>query len=225
MQDQKIPVVVVAGNRLLREALAKLLGKKSDCDVRGVLACTLDVTTLISSLRADVLILDSVTAHPPDCTLISEIAEKCQDIRILLIDMEDDPQAFLQCIRAGAVGYLLKDASAADVISAVRAVAQGQAVCPPQFCMTLFKTVAKQWTLFPSVQVKLSLGLTRRQQQLVPLIEQGLTNKEIASCLNISEQTVKNHVHRMLRRVGANDRLAVVDLARQYPLSRQPAHG
>jgi len=58
------------------------------------------------------------------------------------------------------------------------------------------------------------LGLTRRQQQLVPLIAQGLTNKEIASHLNLSEQTVKNHIHRMLRRVGASDRLQVIDLTR-----------
>jgi DNA-binding NarL/FixJ family response regulator len=112
------------------------------------------------------------------------------------------------------VGYLLKDASSADVISAVRSVAQGQAICPCQLSMPLFRTVARQWTSVPSSQIKLEMGLTRRQQQLVPLIAQGLTNKEIASHLNLSEQTVKNHIHRMLRRVGASDRLQVIDLTR-----------
>jgi DNA-binding NarL/FixJ family response regulator len=80
--------------------------------------------------------------------------------------------------------------------------------------MPLFQTVARQWTSVPSSRIKLELGLTRRQQQLVPLIAQGLTNKEIASHLNLSEQTVKNHIHRMLRRVGASDRLQVIDLTR-----------
>jgi DNA-binding NarL/FixJ family response regulator len=112
------------------------------------------------------------------------------------------------------MGYLLKDASALDVIAGVRSVAQGRAVCPSQMCMPLFRTVARQWTSFPSARIKLELGLTRRQQQLVPLIARGYTNKEIASQLNISEQTVKNHIHRMLRRVGASDRLEVIDMTR-----------
>ena len=65
----------------------------------------------------------------------------------------------------------------------------------------------------PNARIKLELGLTRRQQQLVPFIAQGLTNKEIASILNISEQTVKNHVHDIMKRVGARkDRLQVVDI-------------
>ncbi len=66
----------------------------------------------------------------------------------------------------------------------------------------------------PSIQVRGRLGLTRREQQLIPLIAQGLTNKEIAMHFRISEQTVKNHVHRMLQKVGASDRLAVVDYCR-----------
>lgn len=218
MSREKILVFVVAGNRLLREALAKLLGKRPDLDVRAVLPCLPDDASSNLDSDTEVLILDAATAHLPDCALIASIAEKRPEIRILLIDMEDDQEAFLNCVRAGVTGYLLKDASASGVVSAVRAVAQGQAVCPPEFCMTLFKAVAQQRGLLPSVHLKVHLGLTRRQQQLVPLIERGLTNKEIASHLNISEQTVKNHVHRMLRRVGANDRLAVVDMVRQYPV-------
>jgi DNA-binding NarL/FixJ family response regulator len=64
------------------------------------------------------------------------------------------------------------------------------------------------------MRVKSQLGLTRRQQQLVPLLAQGLTNKEIALQLNLSEQTVKNHVHRMLQKVGADDRLSVVEMVK-----------
>jgi len=120
----------------------------------------------------------------------------------------------LECIRAGAVGYLLKDASATDVVAGVRAVSRGEAVYPHQLSIHLFRAVSQRCTPLSSVRVRLDLGLTRRQQQILPLIAQGLTNKEIASHFHLSEQTVKNHVHRMLRRVGVNDRLAMVDLAR-----------
>jgi len=215
-----ISVFLVAGNRLLREALARLLAKKGDVDVCGVSPFVPEILSSIAMLDADVLVLDALTVQLSDYALISEIVSKAPNIKVILIDMDDNSEVFIKCVRAGAVGYLLKDASAADVMSAVRLVGQGQAVCPSQLCMSLFRTVTRQWTSFPSARIKIELGLTRRQQQLIPLIAQGLTNKEIANHLHISEQTVKNHIHRMLRRVGASDRLQVIDLTRNqgiYP--------
>jgi DNA-binding NarL/FixJ family response regulator len=211
---KKLSIFLVAGNRLLREALARLLTKKGDVEVCGVSPFVPEITSSIAMLDAEVLLLDAITVQLSDYALIAEIAAQAPNIKVVLIDMEDDPEVFLKCVRAGAVGYLLKDASAADVISAVRSVGQGQAVCPSQLSMSLFRSVTRQWSSFPSARIKIELGLTRRQQQLIPLIAQGFTNKEIASHLNISEQTVKNHIHRMLRRVGASDRLEVIDLTR-----------
>ncbi len=220
MGSSKVSVFLVAGNRLLREALARLLSKRGDFEVCGVSACVPEVTSSITALGADVLVLDSITVQLSDYELIAEISKKAPRVKVVLIDMDNDSEFFLDCVRAGAVGYLLKDASAADVIAGVRAVAQGQAVCPSQLSLSLFHTVAHQWTAVPSARIRLEFGLTRRQQQLVPLIAQGLTNKEIASHLNLSEQTIKNHIHRMLRRVGASDRLQVVDMARYRGVSR-----
>jgi len=97
-------------------------------------------------------------------------------------------------------------------------VTEGEAVCPPSLCLDLFDYVCQQSRLLPNFRVKQQLGLTRREQQLVEMIGRGLTNKEIAQQLNVAEQTIKNHVHRMLRKVGVNDRLAVVDLCRTQGL-------
>src|SRR5260370_32926468 len=194
--ERKISVFLVAGNRLLREGLASLLNKRGDFDVCGVSPCVPEVTYFIPTLGTDVLVLDSITVQLSDYALIPEIAKHAPNVKIVLIDMDDDPEVFLECVRAGAVGYLLKDASSADVISAVRSVAQGQAICPFQLSIPLFHTVAPQWTPVPTSRIKLELGLTRRQQQLVPLIAQGLTNKEIASHLNLSDQTINKHIHR-----------------------------
>jgi DNA-binding NarL/FixJ family response regulator len=200
----------------LRETLARIINKKSDLNVCGVSPCMPEIISSIAASGADVLILDSVTARLSECAFICEIVSQVPTVKVLLIDMDNDPEIFLECVRAGAVGYLLKDASAAEVVSGVLAVAQGEAVCPPQLCMPLFRAFSRQWTTMPSARIKLEFGLTRRQQQLVPLIAQGLTNKEIASNLNLSEQTVKNHIHGILRRVGATDRLQVADLTRLW---------
>ncbi len=85
--------------------------------------------------------------------------------------------------------------------------------------MGLFDYVSQQSRVLPTFRAKQQLGLTRREQQLVEMIGRGLTNKEIAQQLKVAEQTIKNHVHRMLRKVGVSDRLAVVDLCRTQGLA------
>ena len=207
VSDDPPRVHLVAGNRLLREALTKLLTKKGNCHVSGVSHCLVNIASTIGASGANILILDSVTARDLNDSFLSEVTET---LKVILIDMDEDPDFFLRCIRAGALGYLLSDASSAEVVSGVHAVARGEAVCPSRLFIHLFRAFSHQCVPFPGPRIKLGLGLTRRQQQLIPLISQGLTNKEIASRLGISEQTVKNHVHGIMRRIGVNDRLQVV---------------
>jgi len=214
IMDERPSVFLVAGNRLMRETLAKLLVKRGEFRLSGVSPYVPDITRLIGASAPDVLILDSVTARLSDCAFVSDIVSQFPDIKVVLIDMDEDPEIFLECVRAGAVGYFLEDASAAEVVSGVQSVANGRAICPPQLSLSLFRAFSRQWTALPNARIKLELGLTRRQQQLIPLIAQGLTNKEIALQLNLSEGTIKNHIHEILRRVGASDRLQVVDLTR-----------
>jgi DNA-binding NarL/FixJ family response regulator len=135
-----------------------------------------------------------------------------------MVGMEAEEAVFLRVIQAGAVGYVLKDASAVEVARTIRAVAAGEAVCPGVLSVLLFQWVAKHKPAIPSLHLKTSLGLSRREQELAGLIQQGLTNKEMASRLNLSEQTVKNHVHRMLRKIGAPDRLSMAEACRQEGL-------
>jgi len=100
------------------------------------------------------------------------------------------------------------------VLGAVKAVQSGQAVCPGTLCALMFRYFEREATSFPSAAVHRQLGLTRREQQLIPLIGQGLTNKEIANHFCLSEQTVKNHLYRMKQKVGADDRLGIVQVCR-----------
>ena len=123
----------------------------------------------------------------------------------VLVAMQDDARHFLKAVRRGILGYVLQDASAEDVIAAVRGVARGEAVCPAFLTRVLFDYVASRAS---DVQIRAprQFRLTRREQQLVPLVGRGLTNKEIAAELSVSEQTIKSHIHRILRKVGVEDR-------------------
>jgi len=117
-------------------------------------------------------------------------------------------------VRAGISGYLLRDASSEEVPEAVRAVQAGEAVCPGTLCSALFRYFESETASLPCVSARYRLGLTRREQQLIPLVAQGLTNKEIANHFSLSEQTVKNHLYRMKHKIGAADRLDIVQVYR-----------
>lgn len=210
----QISIFLLAQNRLLLEALARILRKRSEFVVVQATACTPETARLVEDSDCEVLMIDSSVTDAFGFQLVHDIVDSAGGLKALMIGMEWEEETFLKAVGAGVAGYVLKEASAMDVVAAIRAVARGEAVCPPGLCRSLFRYVAATCTNLPSMRVKSHLGLTRRQQQLVPLIAQGLTNKEIALQLNLSEQTVKNHVHRMLQKVGAEDRLSVVEMVK-----------
>jgi DNA-binding NarL/FixJ family response regulator len=211
--EVRAKVFLLAQNRLLREVLSKILFKKNDLQTVG--SCPVTPTSLDEILAADpdVLIVDSLTTNVALTELVRAVRQALPGLKLVLIGMDSEGQNFLHAIREGAMGYVVKDASALEVVAAVRTVANGGAVCSPELCAFLFRYAAGQ-NQMPNFHVRSKLGLTNREQQLVGLISRGLTNKEIASELGLAEQTVRNHVHRMLRKLGATHRLAVVDMCR-----------
>lgn len=212
-EDARASVFLVAQNRLLREALSKILSKKSDIEVVGCCALSIDAVPEIVSAAPGVLLIESFTANVAHVEFVREVQQGLPDVKLVMIGMEADGQHFLRSIREGAMGYIVRDASALEVVSAVRTVASGGAVCSPELCAFLFRFAARQ-NQMPNFHVRTKLGLTNREQQLVGLISRGLTNKEIAAELQLAEHTIRNHIHRMFRKLGATHRLAVVDICR-----------
>jgi DNA-binding NarL/FixJ family response regulator len=203
-------------NRLVRETLVRLFRKRSDLCVVGQ-GCSLEGID-VHDFQCDILVLD-------DLQMLSPVGVRLHDepeaMGIVLIGMEEDEGQFLLAVRSGVSGYLLNDVSASDVVTAVRAVARGEAVCPPRLSRTLFHAVARFFRETPLLTKQESMPeLTIHQQQIISLVAKGLTNKEIASHLNLSEFTIKNHVHRIMKQVDAVNRSEAVRTVRAcgYPL-------
>jgi two-component system, NarL family, response regulator DevR len=211
--DGRATVFLLAQNRLLREALSKILSKKESLQVVGSGALTTESLEDIVLASPDVLVIDSFTMTSVQVHLVRDVQQRLIDLKLVMIGMESEGQPFLRAIREGAMGYVVKDASAMEVAGAISAVASGDAFCSPQMCAFLFRFAAQR-NQMPSFHARQRLGLTNREQQLVGLISQGFSNKEIANRLQLAEQTVRNHVHRMLRKLGASHRLEVVDICR-----------
>jgi DNA-binding NarL/FixJ family response regulator len=212
-------VFLLAENRLLREALLRILSKKDDIHVVGAGSYGPEILEQIASTKANVVVLDSVSPVLAEHGVLHKLRHLNPAIKVVMVGMEAEEAVFLRVVQAGALGYVLKDASAVEVSRTIRAVAAGEAVCPAVLSVALFHWVARRKPAIPSLHLKNNLGLSRREQQLVVLIEQGLTNKEMASRLNLSEQTVKNHVHRILRKLRAPDRLSIAEVCRNEGLS------
>jgi len=213
MSDQ-LSIFLLCENRLLREALLRILGKRNDLSVVG--ACGYSSSTLSGVVVSQprVVVLDSLRLALGPALLLQHIHQSLPSSRTVMIGMESREEDFLNAVREGVAGYVLREASAAEVSTALHGVAMGQSVCPPCFMATLFQHAAQHLALRQNLQARNRSQLSRREEQLLQLLCAGLTNKEIANQLHLSEHTVKNHVHRILRKTGTTDRVELIDLYR-----------
>ena len=205
-----IRVYLLLENRLTREALARILRKFHDIQVVGEGGPVEAAKQYIQESKCNVLVMDTCDVHWISNSLQSE-GHALIGFKILLIGMENDEDQFLAAAHSGVTGYLLKDASAADVVVAIRALVRAEVHCPPQLCLKLFQYIARQQTAVAADRQSVFPNITLRQEKLVSLVAKGHTNKEIASQLGLSEFTVKNHMHRIMRRLKVANRREMVD--------------
>jgi DNA-binding NarL/FixJ family response regulator len=210
-------VFVVAANRFFRESLLRLF--RSDRWLR-----------VVGTAESSPLIGEQVSRANPQIVALNPewddsafyatraIHQAAPRVKILMIGMKDDRETFIKAVRAGAVGYLLQDASGKQILAAIHQLAQKSVVCPPHLEWVLFDLVAGR-TSFESFFPQPPTNLTPREQQLGSLVAQGLANKEIAERLNLSVQTVKNHVHSILRKTQVKNRSALARCLEGQPSS------
>ena len=196
--------------------MARLLQKRGGISVVGVSRYTESSVAEICASQCSILLMDSM-ATTEDMILLGDLFERVPEIKVVLFGMDKDAGLFLKSAYCGVSGYVLKEASASEIIAAVRAVAQGEAAWPPQLCMDLVRHLSHEYRMRAKLRVppgSTKYCLTARQLELMRLVERGLTNKEIAVNLNLSEFTVKNHIRRVMREVDADDRHEAVDAIR-----------
>ena len=213
-----IRVFVALENQQTQSEFARLLKKQPEIEIVGMncrapLDPQLDPLALAGS-GAEVLLLASCGDLLGDLTVIRNVRSTEPSIEIIMLGDISEEGEFLQCVRAGVRGYLPRNAGSEEILRAVRDVRSGSAVCPGKLCARLFRYFESEAKSLPSASIHQRMGLTRREQQLIPLVARGMTNKEIANHFSLSEQTVKNHLYRMKHKIGADDRLSIVHLCR-----------
>lgn len=179
--SSKTRTFVAAENRLLRETLSRLLMGRKELEVVGQSSAFPELAELLRETKTRILLLNSTGSHQEDMCLVRAVRELEEDIRIVMMGMRAEGNEFLYAVRSGVSGYLLLDASTEEVFEAIRIVREGGAACPAKLCLLLFQYYQQEMADFPSPSVREQVGLTRKEQQIIRLVAQGMTNKEMPS--------------------------------------------
>ncbi len=212
-----IRVLVADDQRVVREGLATLLGLLAGVEVAGTAANGDEALALAIKFRPDVVLMDLRMPHCDGVEATRRLRDHDASIKVLVLTTYTDDRSVIDALRAGARGYLTKDAGAAEIREALQRVTQGQAAIDPAVQHHLVSAIVTGPSTPPAPQ--LPAGLTQREAEVLTLIAQGLSNTEIAGRLVVSETTVKSHINHLFAKTGVRDRAQAVTYAFQHGLT------
>ena len=212
-----IRVLVADDQRVVREGLATLLGLLAGIEVVGTAADGDEALALAIRLRPDVVLMDLRMPHCNGVEATRRLRDHDASIKVLVLTTYTDDRSVIDALRAGARGYLTKDASAGEIREALQRVTSGQAAIDPAVQQHLVSAIATGPSTAATPQ--LPAGLTQREGEVLALIAQGLSNIEIAGRLVVSETTVKSHINHLFAKTGVRDRAQAVTYAYQHGLT------
>jgi two-component system, NarL family, response regulator DevR len=203
-----IAVAVVNSNPVMRQSFGNLLSQQPELHLAGLYA---GIAELVERAPADELILiyDLETAHREGAPVVMTLQARLPRAKILMMNVSDNDEAIIEATRAGAAGCVLEDVSFEDLMIAIRSLADGSLPASPRVITSLYNYIAshqREDERIPGAE------LTPREQQILELIAQGLSNKEIAGQLLLRPQTVKNYVRMVFEKLGVHSRLDVMRL-------------
>ncbi|WP_251092013.1 response regulator transcription factor [Streptomyces sp. Caat 7-52] len=207
-----IRVFLLDDHEVVRRGLSDLLDAEPDISVVGDADTAEHALVRGPALRPHVAVLDVRLPDGDGITVCRELRSRMPKLACLMLTSFDDEDALLDAIMAGASGYVLKQIKGSDLVSAVRTVASGQSMLDPATTARLMRSLRTDPAETPSLPPELA-GLSPRERDILALVGDGLTNREIGERLFLSEKTVKNHISRMLAKLGVRRRVQAAVLA------------
>jgi DNA-binding NarL/FixJ family response regulator len=211
--NPRISILLIEDNRLLREGIEAMLNEQPDLTVVGTVPGGETVLDLLRDTRPQLILLDAALGEQDSFRLLATIRVAAPDVRVIVMDLIPEPQDIVEFVEAGCAGFLLKDATVEDFVATIRSVARGVRVLPPALAGTIFTHVARNAARRDPAAVRDAVTMTPREQEVVALIGEGLSNKEIAERMQIALHTVKSHVHNVLEKLALRTRLQVAAYA------------
>jgi two-component system, NarL family, nitrate/nitrite response regulator NarL len=207
---KKISILVIEDNRLLREGITEMLKKQPDMHVVATVGNGENILLMMGRLKPDVVLLDLGLRSQNSLQVVKLIKKNLQETKIIVMDLIPLQADVFEFVQAGVSGFILKDAGVAEFFKTIRSVYQGAQVLPPHLTGSLFSQIVEHAIngTTPSA-IDESVRMTKRERQVIELIADGFTNKEIAQKLHLSTYTVKSHVHNILEKLALTARVQI----------------
>jgi len=210
LQSVPIPVALIEDSRLVREGIAALLNRFEDMHV--VYGHTTDAVAPLKAVAPQVVLLDIGLRRAECLRLAARVRQELPGSKVIVMDQLPIQDDVVEFVNAGVSGFLMKDATVDDLVNTIRLVARGTNVLPPAMVNTLFSQIARETVRTPT-GVGEAVRMTPREREVINLIAEGLSNKEIAARLHIATHTVKSHVRNVMEKLTLHTRLQIAAFA------------
>ena len=207
---KKIKILLIEDNRLLRDGIAAMLKKQPDMQTVATVGNGDNILSMVGKYHPHLVLLDLGLRSQNSVQVVKLTRRNFPETKIIVMDLIPLQSDVLEFVRAGVSGFILKDANVSDFFKTIRTVSKGGKVLPPHLTGTLFSQIVDHAINGSSTSViNQSVRMTKRERQVVELIADGFTNKEIAQKLHLSPYTVKSHVHNILEKLALNTRVQI----------------
>ncbi|MEO7713144.1 MAG: response regulator transcription factor [Gemmatimonadaceae bacterium] len=210
-----ITVAIIEDNRLVREGMTDMLNDLPD--VKVVLAATSLKAERLKSANPRVVLLDVGLGNRNSLRLAAKVQREMENCRVIVMDLLPVHEEIAEFVNAGVAGFILKDATFDDFIGTIRSVAEGGRVLPPRMTGTLFSQIARTAVQRGTTKAFEAVRMTQREREVIALIADGMSNKQIALQLNIATDTVKSHVRNVMDKLALHSRLQIAAYALRQP--------
>ena len=205
----KIRILLIEDNRILREGITSMINGHGDVTVVAVSDGRDDTLLKARTVKPHVVLMDLGLGSRNSLDVVQSLKKDFPDIKIIGMGLVAAQSDMMEFVQAGADGFILKNAAVEDVIKTVRTVAGGATVLPSTMATSLFSQVAEHAVSKGKRNLKNAVRMTQREKEIIALIVEGMSNKQIAATLNIATFTVKSHVHNILEKLALHSRLQI----------------
>ncbi len=207
---KKIRLLLIEDNRLLREGITALIKKQSDMTVISTVGNGENILEIIGNQKPNIVLLDLGLRSQNSLSVVKLVKKNFSGTKIIVMDLIPMQADVFEFVHAGVSGFLLKDASVKDFLKTIRSVAKGLKILPPNLTGSLFSQIVEHAMNKSKTSVVInSVRMTKRERQVIELIAEGYTNKEIAQKLHLSTYTIKSHVHNILEKLALTTRVQI----------------
>jgi RNA polymerase sigma factor (sigma-70 family) len=208
---KKIRLLLIEDNRLLRNGILAILKPQKDIVIIAASGDGKDTLFKIKQLKPNVVLLDLGLRSQNSLRVVEIVKKDFPEAKIIVMDLAPVQADILQYVKAGANGFILKDASLNDFLITIRTVAEGSTVLPPLLVDSLFSQIVDHAVREGKSKLNEAIKMTKREREVIELLGEGMSNKEIGQKIRISTYTVKSHIHNIMEKLALHTRLEIAN--------------